>query len=194
MAVRAFQSAVSWLSREVACRLPKDSTENVSEAAEPPAEAPSIDVVFSEMQGRLVAMAALDGQLGENARFVLAAASLLVAGFGALPGISAKVSNGSHLGWVWVPSLLIYLYLAFAAIRGFRLRTYTSYPEPEGLRTHLIEEPTFTKRRLFAAMAAAYATNKRELDQKACWVQRSQDGLILLGAWLVIVHVVRALS
>ena len=138
-----------------------------------------------------LAVREVEQQLGDGRA---ADARLLVAAVGALPGISAPISKAAHLEWLWVPSLLIYLYLAWAAMRGFRLRTYTSYPEPEGLRAHLTEEPTFTKRRLFAAMAAACATNKLELDQKACWVQRSQDGLILLGVWLVIVHVVRALS
>lgn len=176
------------------CRFPKVSTTEALEAIEPLKDAPSIDVLYSEMQGRLAARVTLQYQLGEHARFVLTAASLLMAGFGALPGVPGLIASPLAESWFRVPSLVLYVYLAWAAFWGFRLRTFTSYPEPEGLRAYLGEDPIYTKRKLFATMALAHAEDQAELAKKTCWVERAQDALLALGGWLVFVLIVRFLA
>ncbi|MDP9469064.1 MAG: hypothetical protein M3Q71_00135 [Chloroflexota bacterium] len=155
-----------------------------------PDEVPSLEVVFEEMKHRLQAQTVLFDRLGDDARFVLTAASLLVAGFGALPGFATRPS--SYLDrWLAVPSLCIYFWLVWTSMQGFRLSAITVTPEPSRLRSYLIEQSETTKRRLIAAMDVAFERNKQRIADKTCQVQRSQQALVAEAAWLTAVVILR---
>jgi hypothetical protein len=153
-----------------------------------PQTVPSLEIVFEETKRSLEDQARLWDNLSDNSRFVLTAASLLAAGLAAFP----LSSDSKPLeGWLVTPALIVYLWLAWCSLQGFRIRPFSTSSEPLGLREYLKEEPEFTRRRVVAAMVQVFENNRHHLSQKACWVNRSQQLLVIEASWLVVMSVVR---
>ena len=172
----------------------------MDDSASPP-EPGGLGIVFDEVKARLRDQEQRIEALSENARFVLTAASLLVAGFGGLLGL--VVRGGSPAGppalsrfeeWSAFPTIAIYLVVVCYAVQGFKPRGFTASPAPKGLEDYVGASLAKTKEDLFFAMVEAYDRNRARIDAKAICVERAQWALVIEAAWLTVFVVVRAIA
>jgi multisubunit Na+/H+ antiporter MnhC subunit len=152
----------------------------------------NLDVVLTFIKERATAQSAQITSLDGKANFGLAAASLLIAGVSNLQSaftnaqriepakpapvpLLSPLDPQSILPFAFVLTALAfatYMLVVFSAYQAYKVRGYTTVPNPEVLlREYWVSSAFDTKAALASTLASAIDRNEPEIARKAGWVR-----------------------
>ncbi len=168
---------------------PNTSTSE-EETQEPPAQMPSLEIVFEEMKRRGDAQDAQISALNTKAAFSFTAGSALLAALVGFTGsiIKPDLDDFGPIGWVaTVITVALYSVLILSFWQGYRVRSFDRAPDPEELMTYLHKSPSQTKLEVADAIKCALVDNSTKIHGQSTWVERSQQLLLGEAVWIGIV-------
>lgn len=145
---------------------------------------PSLDVALDLTRERVSQQRQQVDSLDTKANFILTSATVLV-GTGLTAQLAITAKRIRLFGWTVgraVPLVVlaaVYLGVVVAAIRAYRIRSYSLAPEPSVLVDKYLEaDEEETKEHALRAMAEAFDNNLPEIKKKVWWLKWALRALV----------------